>query len=167
VIQDRSEKLAAFYERHFGRASENSQAHSNGDRSEMSDEEVVRLCRGARNAPKFEALYDRGDLGEYAGDNSRADQALISILAFYTQDSEQLDRLFRDSTLYRSEKWGRRPDYRRRTIQKALSNLTETYAPADDGARMVVGNGHATRQSPSLYKQGDLRNGAPLRRRTP
>jgi hypothetical protein len=38
---------------------------------------------------------------------------------------------------------------------KALSNLTETYAPSDDGARMVVGNEHAglPSPSPSLYKE--------------
>jgi hypothetical protein len=62
-------------------------------------------------------------------------------MAFYTQDQEQLDRLFRRSALYRAGKWGRRQDYRHRTIQKALSDLTETYTPSDDGARMVVGNG--------------------------
>jgi hypothetical protein len=79
---------------------------------------------------------------------------LVSILAFYTQDEEQLDGLFRRSRLCR-EKWINRPDYRRSTIEKALSNLTETYTPSDDGARMVVGNGHAKlpSPSPSLYRE--------------
>jgi putative DNA primase/helicase len=93
-----------------------------------------------------------GDTSGYAS-HSEADQALISLLAFYTQDEGQLDSLYRRSGLCR-EKWLKRPGYRRSTIDKALSNLTETYTPSDDdGARMIVGNGHASlpSPSPSLY----------------
>src|SRR4029450_9110173 len=55
-----------------------------------------------------------------------------------------------------TEKWVNRPCYRRSTIEKALSNLADTYTPSDDGARMVVGNGHASlpSPSPSLYMEG-------------
>lgn len=56
-------------------------------------------------------------------------------MAFFTQDPEQLDRLFRRSALCR-EKWTGRADYRRRTIDKALHNLTETYDGPADGARL-------------------------------
>jgi hypothetical protein len=152
VIQDRSEKLAAFCERYLGQASENSQAHSNGHRSELSDEQVLSLVRGARNSAKFEALWAGDDAGYPS--HSEADQALVSLLAFYTQDRGQLDSLYRRSGLCR-QKWISRPDYRRSTIEKALSGRTETYAPSDDGARMVVGNGHARlpSPSPSLYKE--------------
>jgi hypothetical protein len=152
VIQDRSERLTTFCERHFGQVSEYSEDHSNGHRSELSDEQVLSLLSGARNSAKFETLW-AGDVTGYPS-HSEADQALISLLAFYTQDPGQLDSLYRRSGLCR-EKWLNRPDYRRKTIQRVLSNLTETYAPSDDGARMVVGNGHATlpSQSPSLYKE--------------
>jgi hypothetical protein len=94
-----------------------------------------------------------GDASGYAS-HSEADQALISLLAFYTQDEDQLDSLYRRSDLCR-EKWLKRPGYRRSTIEKALSSLTETYTPSDDGARMVVGDGHANlpSPSPSLYKE--------------
>jgi hypothetical protein len=104
------------------------------------------------NATKFEALWT-GDTTGYAS-HSEADQALISLLAFYTQDEGQLDSLYRRSALCR-EKWIKRPGYRRSTIEKALSGLTHTYAPSDDGARMVVGNGHVSlpSPSPSLYKE--------------
>jgi primase-polymerase (primpol)-like protein len=78
-----------------------------------------------------------GDTSGYPS-QSEADQSLISRLAFYTQDEEQLDRLYRQSGLCR-QKWIDRPDYRHRTITRALSNLRETYTP-DDGARMVVGS---------------------------
>jgi hypothetical protein len=95
----------------------------------MSDEEVIAYCRRAKNAERFASLFDDGDTSAYEGDDSRADQALVSKLAFYTQDPEQLDRLFRQSALSRP-KWERRADYRRRTIKKALSALHEVYSPS-------------------------------------
>jgi primase-polymerase (primpol)-like protein len=94
----------------------------------VDDEEIIRLCRAAENAPKFEALYDRGDVHAYhGGDDSAADLALLSMLAFYTQDPAQLERIFSDSALGQRGKWRRRADYRERTIDKALAGLGEVY----------------------------------------
>ena len=152
MIRDRSEELDMFHARHFVEPIGARATGANGHRSELTNAEVIELARGASNAAKFEALWE-GDTGGYAS-HSEADQALISLLAFYTQDEEQLDHLYRQSGLCR-EKWLKRSDYRRNSIDKALSNLTDTYTPSDDGARMVVGNGHATlpSPSPSLYKE--------------
>ena len=149
MIRDRSQALVTFHSRHFAEPIGARSTDANRHHSQLADEEVVRLARDARNGPKFEALW-QGDTSGYAS-HSEADQALISLLAFYTQDEEQLDRLYQRSGLCR-EKWINRPDYRRRTIQRALSNLADTYTSSDDGARMVVGNGHASLPSPSLYK---------------
>jgi hypothetical protein len=151
VIRNRSEELGTFYTHHFTERVGKGPARTNGHHSELTDEEVISLVRGAKNAAKFEALW-QGDISGYAS-HSEADQALVSLLAFYTQDENQLDSLYRQSALCR-DKWLKRPDYRRSTIEKALSNLTDTYTPSDDGARMVVGNGHANlpSPSPSLYK---------------
>src|SRR5215211_5704523 len=132
---------------HFAERVDKRPASANGHDSELTDEEVIALARSAKNAAKFEALW-QGDISGYAS-HSEADQALVSLLAFYTQDANQLDSLYRQSALCR-EKWLKRSDYRRSTIDKALSNLTETYTPSDDdGARMVVGNGHTSLPSPS------------------
>jgi hypothetical protein len=152
VIEDRSEELAAFCLRHFAEEAVGLQTSSNGHRADLGNEAILSLVRSARNAAKFEGLWD-GDITGYSS-HSEADQALISLLAFYTQDEGQLDSLYRKSGLCR-DKWLKRPDYRRRTIERALSNLTETYAPSDDGARMVGGNGHRNlpSPSPSLYKE--------------
>ncbi len=49
---------------------------------------------------------------------SEADLGLCGLLAFYTWDDAQIDRLFRQSDLYRP-KWDRE-DYARRTIKKVL-----------------------------------------------
>jgi hypothetical protein len=151
VIEDRAERLSRFHARHFAEDFRNGHASTNGHRSELTDEEVIELARGAKNAAKFEPLWS-GEVSGYPS-HSEADQALISLLAFYTQDEGQLDSLYRKLALCR-EKWLKRPDYRRMTIERALSNLTETYAPSDDGARMVGGNGHRKipSPSPSLYK---------------
>jgi AAA domain len=147
VIRYRREELLRFHARHFLEEAENGHyENSNGRHGELTDEEVIRLAGKARNSAKFEALY-RGDATGYDS-HSEADQALISLLAFYTQDEEQLDRLYRQSGLYRN-KWTERPDYRRRTTQRALSNLTETYNTSDDGALMVVGKGDRSLASPS------------------
>lgn len=96
--------------------------------SSIPDETIIEKCRGAANATKFEALFDRGDVHAYhGGDDSVADLALAAILAYYTQDADQLERLISSSALGRREKWRGRDDYRKRTIQKALSGLGETY----------------------------------------
>ncbi len=89
----------------------------------LDDERVLDLAFRAANGEETARLY----AGDPRGDHSAADLALLSRLAFYTQDANQLDRIFRRSGLYR-EKWERQ-DYRDRTIQRAL-NQRETYNPA-------------------------------------
>jgi primase-polymerase (primpol)-like protein len=84
VIRYRSEELHAFHARHFARQEVERPLSTNGHRSELTDDEVIELARGAKNAAKFEALW-AGETSGYASP-SEADQALISLLAFYTQD---------------------------------------------------------------------------------
>jgi len=86
-----------------------------------TDEAIIEKCRSAGNVEKFEALFDRGDVHAYhGGDDSKADLALLGILAWWTQDEAQLESLFWDSSLVNS-KWETRPDYRHRTIRRALA----------------------------------------------
>ncbi|MCK9327205.1 MAG: phage/plasmid primase, P4 family [Bacteroidales bacterium] len=93
---------------------------------DLTDDEVIALCERAANAPKFNALW-RGDISGYPS-QSEADIALCNILAFYTQDAGQIDRLVRQSGLYR-EKWNRRKGYRDSTISAAIAGVRETYTP--------------------------------------
>lgn len=96
----------------------------------MTDEEILKIARNAKNKEKFITLYDKGDTQTWHnGDNSAADQGLCNMLAFYTQDHEQLDRLMRKSALYR-EKWDVHHHYLQGegyTIQKAIDGLNDTY----------------------------------------
>jgi hypothetical protein len=91
----------------------------------LTDRELIEKASAAKNGAKFAALWV-GNAEGY-GSQSEADSALCSMLAFWTQDESQLDRLFRASGLMR-EKW-ERPDYRARTLALALKNRTDTYAP--------------------------------------
>lgn len=124
--------LEAIYEK-IGRTKEGSAPaerpaptrQSRPDGIELTDEEIVEKCQNAANAAKFNALW-RGDIAGYAS-GSEADLALCNILAFYSQDPAQLERLVRQSGLYR-EKWDR-TDYVTRTISMALQACRETWSP--------------------------------------
>src|SRR5699024_905863 len=58
-----------------------------------------------------------------------ADQALCNLIAPYTQDYEQIDRIFSNSGLYR-DKWDRE-DYKINTIEKAVYDRGFTYKKED------------------------------------
>ena len=99
----------------------------------LEDSELLEKAKGD---DKFSRLWD-GDTSIHGDDHSRSDLALCSKLAFWTGgDRQRIDALFRKSGLMR-EKWDR-DDYRKRTIDKALSGQTDFYDPdsqrADGGA---------------------------------
>jgi|GEM_PF-2222456 len=97
----------------------------------MTDEEVLNHLKKATNNEKFFVLYSAGDWGKYYSSHSEGDAALCSLIAFYTQDWNQIDRVFRTSALYRADKWGDREDYRERTQNWVFSHLTATYQPSE------------------------------------
>ena len=75
-----------------------------------SDAEVLARALAAPNGAKFQALWS-GQLAAYCNphtgqvDQSRADFALCRRLSYWTnEDAERMDRLFRQSSLYRP-KW--------------------------------------------------------------
>ncbi|MGH0950475.1 phage/plasmid primase, P4 family [Bacillus mycoides] len=92
--------------------------------AKLSDEDVLNIGFKAKNGQKFKDLYS-GNWSNY-GSQSEADQALCNLIAFYTQDLEQIDRIFTGSGLYRDDKWERQ-DYKEGTIQYALDGLKATY----------------------------------------
>ena len=98
----------------------------------LSDGELLTKIKSSKQGTKFIALFERGDIGGYKS-HSEADAALAQILIGWTQgDTAQADRLFRQSALYRSEKWdATRGDstYGARTLDFALSNATWFYEP--------------------------------------
>lgn len=90
----------------------------------LDDSEVLEKVRKSKSGAKFERLW-AGDLSDHGGDHSSADLALVSLLAFYTQNDVQLNRLFRESGLMRP-KWDERhrgdgANYGVMTVEKALA----------------------------------------------
>lgn len=68
-----------------------------------TDQEVIDRASKARNGSKFCHLW-HGQYQEFYASQSEADFALIDIIAFYTQNMEQIVRLFRFSALGQREK---------------------------------------------------------------
>ena len=127
-IEKRPEELDVFYQKHFSESEpepprEEAQSQSNGG-SKLTDDQVIALAAQAHNSPKFLSLMD-GSLEGY-NSQSEADLALCQLIAFYSPDPAQIDRIFRRSKLYR-EKWDRE-DYRQSTIYKAMERTTEHYS---------------------------------------
>jgi putative DNA primase/helicase len=123
---------------------------------DVADGELLELAMQAKNGEKFSRLW-RGDTSDYAGDESRADLALCSLLAFWTDgDTEGMDRLFRQSGLMR-DKWNRR-DYRERTFMKVLEGKTEFYQPGDVASVKVNGSKPKTSDKPSPPTHDELRD---------
>ena len=94
----------------------------------LADAEILEKLFKAKNSEKFSQL----NAGHWQGYNSQseAELAFCGILAFYSQNIEQIDRLYRKSGLYR-DKWdSKRGDstYGRGTILEALANTVETYS---------------------------------------
>jgi primase-polymerase (primpol)-like protein len=132
---------------------------TNTNPSCLSDEEIIRKAKAAKNGDKFGRLW-AGDISAYAS-HSEGDLALCSLLAFWTgPDFNRIDRLFRESKLFRP-KW-EREDYRRGVISKALQERTEFYSPrsaaeeASRGGEWLLENEPAagTKQNITVRVQG-------------
>ena len=83
-----------------------------------SDEVICEPAANAANGELFETLYKGEWQGKYQS-QSEADQALINIVQFYTEDRLQIGRIFHASALGKRSKAGR-VDYITGNINKAF-----------------------------------------------
>lgn len=128
TVENRQEQILALRRRVLGEpvSANGHETTCSVASSGLSDQEIVMKAAAAENGEKFRRLW-AGDTSDYTS-VSEADQALCSLLAFWTgPDPAKIDQLFRESGLYR-KKW-ERADYRERTILKALEGRTEFYGP--------------------------------------
>jgi putative DNA primase/helicase len=100
TIEDRTSALVAWHAEVFG-VPHNGVGHPD-EASRMTDDEILTKARAAANVEHLQRLW-AGDTGGYPS-HSEADMALCCLLAFWTQDATQIDRLFKRSGLYR-DKW--------------------------------------------------------------
>ena len=138
-----NEELAAVYEKHLLNK-QFSNAPIELKSPLLLDQQIIDLCTKEKCKQKFEKLFFKGDISDYNNDDSAADLALVSILAFFTQDVQQIFRLFQQSCLYKTHerqlKW-EREDYRSKTIQKGILRRRDYYQPPILRALKSVGIG--------------------------
>jgi hypothetical protein len=131
TIEPVQEGIDAVYAQMF--PAQDTSPSSNGSSPHAEDTEIIAALRRFANGAKFCRLFDHGDISDYGGDDSVADLGLCRLIAFRTQNPEQIDRIFRTSALNRS-KWEDRADYRERTIAKAIAHAYERYQGVCEGS---------------------------------
>lgn len=105
----------------------------------LSDTDIITMIKeNETQGPKFHSLYDLGDVSTYGNDQSRADQALLNMLAFWTgKNAEQMKRIFLSSKLAETldRKGGHKDDYLKRSIKKAIESTSQVYDPKGYAAK--------------------------------
>lgn len=118
-----------FAEQHAERPPARS-APSSTAATNLDDNALIDHAMRAKNGSAFQRLWE-GDHGDYPS-QSEADAALCALLAFWTgRDAGRMDRLFRQSGLYR-KKWDQKrgaKTYGQRTIDRAVERCREIYTP--------------------------------------
>jgi hypothetical protein len=132
-IERRDSEIAEVHKQFWTNGSTPKEPSLNGHTPHLSlsDIELISKATAAANGDKFTRLW-AGDTSAHSDDDSAADLALCGLLAFWTGgDQAQIDRLFRQSKLYRP-KWDKKrgnKTYGELTIAKALTGKTEFYPP--------------------------------------
>jgi hypothetical protein len=93
----------------------------------MADQDILTKMFNAKNGADIKALYE-GSITKYNNDESSADLALCSHLAFWTGcNATQMENIWLGSPLGSRPKTIQRKDYRDRTIGNAIKNCKEVY----------------------------------------
>jgi hypothetical protein len=125
-IKERQDKLDRLCQELSGAQSDATNGERTGEseeaRADLPDEEVLESALKTYG-DGFERLL-KGPLEGYVKDHSKADFAFCRMLAKFTRDIQQIDRITRRSALSRPEKWDVVHDgthtYGQMTIEKAL-----------------------------------------------
>lgn len=132
VTSDRREELQTVLDKYMRRKPKATTSLARRSRLAMpsmledTDQSIIEAAGNAKNGAKFSRLFS-GDWQSDYNSQSEADQGLCCILAFWTGgDADRIDRLFRQSGLYR-DKW-ERDDYRTATINNAIELCSESYS---------------------------------------
>lgn len=141
AIQDRQEGIDALLEKYLDpqpslQPGQKAQQRDTKTLQALTDEKIIKRAMNAKNSDKFKRLMS-GDLSEYSEDHSGGDMALCNILAFWTKDPQQIDRLFRQSRLMRP-KWDKKHSaegltYGQMTIQRAINNCLQIDTSVKNG----------------------------------
>jgi len=130
TIEDRAEEIEQLVAERFAPApAPTVNGHHALETVRLDDQLLLDKARRAGNGPKFSRLWDGNTDGHPS--HSEADLALCNMLAYWTgRDPEQMDRLFRQSRLFRL-KWDDRhgeQTYGQRTISAAVGSCQNVYS---------------------------------------
>lgn len=133
-LEERGEQLLPLLERYMVRPRAKRTAAAATGRAApaaLDDLALVEKIRRSRDGAKFSALW-AGDASGYQS-HSEADLALCNILSWWTnKDPARVDKLFRESGLYREDKWNRPTagsTYGAITITEAVNTTQGGYDP--------------------------------------
>lgn len=134
-IAERTKQAQAVYKKYLHKETQQAPPTSVGTPASDSDADIITKALNGKNGARFSALW-AGDTSGYGGDHSRATQALVNDLCYWTNgDAGAIDRLFRQSGLYSTmkieggvNKWDkahvRGLTYGQATIETALASFT-------------------------------------------
>jgi hypothetical protein len=121
-MEDRSDMLAEIHREHLPQAAPKSVRVTPAGPVHADDQKIIDKIMADDGAARLWS----GNTAGFTSD-SEADLSLIGRIAFFCNgDPSRIDSIFRQSSLVR-DKWTDRPDYRERTISKALSSMTQFY----------------------------------------
>lgn len=121
----------------------------------LTDEQVLEKARAAQNAEDFTALWEGRWQDKFAS-QSEADLALCCALAFWTgREKEQMDRLFRQSALFR-EKWDKvhhadGATYGEETLEQAVQRTEQVYSPGGELGVFEANGRYMRERGESVY----------------
>ena len=119
-IKDCQDKLMQLWEQ-MGSGGVATNIYKGDEKEKFDDKEIIEQAGIAINGAKFNELYSGNWQNSYQS-QSEADFALIDIIAFYTQNKNQISRIFHSSQLGRRDK-AKRKDYIAWMINKSFDHI--------------------------------------------
>ena len=134
-IVEQQQKLMQLWEQ-MGAGSPATLTYHGNEKEIIKDKDILEMALNAVNGEKFKTLNE-GRWQELYQSQSEADFAFIDIIAFYTQNRQQIERIFRSSPLGQRPKANRK-DYLAWMINKSFDRMLP---PIDlDGFKIALDN---------------------------
>ncbi len=126
----------------------------------FTDAELIALARRAKNGAKFVALFDRGDISGYPS-WSEAPMALAALIAFFSRDDGQVERIVASSALCADPE---RAKHWERDAPRVLAKIRQRGGPHfGDKAHRVGVRGDAPDVASNLFVWADELHQLPAR----
>ncbi len=139
-IENRQEETTALHQKYFATKNTSEIKQTSPKTAHLDEQALLKKAFGSKNGDKIQRLFN-GDYQSAYPSPSEADQALCNYLAFWLNgDPERIDRVFRNSGLFR-KKWDERHysdgrTYGQGTIDNAITSCKDTYSkkvPVQEG----------------------------------